>query len=101
MGDNDPTPRELLIQLQNLASQVSTLVRKVDDLTSTLGATYVPRGEWEEARKGDNRRFEEIEKDNSDQASFRRQATLAGLLFILGLLANLILSLVRIPGVGS
>lgn len=98
---SEPTPRELLIQLQNLAAQVAALVGRVDDLTRTLSDTYVPRGEYDEARKGDDRRMSEIEKDIETQAGFRRSITGGALLLLLGLIANLVVTLARIPGAGS
>lgn len=87
---NDPTPRELLIQLQNLAAQFAVLVARVDDLTRTLGSTYVPRGEYEEARKADDRRMAETEKDVETQASFRRQVAGGFLLLLAGIVLDLV-----------
>lgn len=101
MPDSEPTTRELLIQLQNLAAQVSGLVSRIDDLTRTMGTTYVSRETWTEARTADERRFRELEKDNDNQAGFRRQV-LAG--FAVGLLltlVTLVLALARVPGAGS
>lgn len=101
MAGDDPTPRELLIQLQNLTGQVTALVDRVNELTRTLGVTHVPRGEYEEARKGDRRRMDDLEKDIETQAAFRRQVAAGALVGLLLLVANIVIALGRIPGGAS
>lgn len=101
MPDNDPTPRELMIELRGALSQLDTLARRLDSLTEALAKTYVPRGEYNEARKGDDRRFAEIEGDLDKQAGFRRQVAAGFAVGFLLLLAGIVLSLARVPGVGS
>lgn len=98
---NEPTPRELLIQLQSAVAQIDSLAKRLDDLTATLASTYVPRGEYAEARNGDDRRFKELEKDMEAQAGFRRQVAAGFAVGFLLLLAGIILNLARVPGVGS
>lgn len=94
----EPTPRELLIELRAAVKQVEVLAARLDSLTDTLAKTYVPRGEYEEARKGDDRRMSEVEKDIEAQAAFRRQVAAATLVGLLLLIADII---TRVQGVGS
>lgn len=97
----DPTPRELLIQIQNLTVQVTNLAEQVSDLTRTLGSAYVPRGEYVAHREADDRRFKEIEGDVAQGAGFRRQVAAGFAVGFLLILAGVILNLARVPGVGS
>lgn len=101
MAEPEPTPRELLIQLQAAVAQIDGLARRLDSLTDTLQKTYVPKGEYAEARKGDERRFKDIESDIDVQAGFRRQVAAAFFAGFLLLLAGIVLDLARTPGVGS
>lgn len=98
MGADDPTPRELLIQLQGAVSQINALAVRLDGLTQTLSTTYLPRGEYAEAREANNRRVGEIEKDIENQAAFRRQVAAALLVGLLLLIADII---TRVQGVGT
>lgn len=101
MTTADPTPRELLLQLQSTARELDGLARRLDSLTETLAKSYVPRGEWTEARKGDSIRFENIETDIDNQAGFRRQVAAGFAVGFLLLIAGVVLTLARVPGVGS
>lgn len=101
MGADDPTPRELLIQLESAVAQINALTARLDGLTHTLASTYVPRGEYTAHREADDRRFREIEGDIATQAGFRRQVAAGFAVGFLLVLAGIILSLARVPGVGS
>jgi hypothetical protein len=96
--NGEPTPRELLIELRAAVKQVEVLAARLDSLTDTLAKTYVPRGEYEEARKGDDRRMSETEKDVENQAAFRRQVAAGALVGLLLLVADIIS---RVQGFGS
>jgi hypothetical protein len=96
----DPTPRELLIQLQAAVAQIDALTARLDGLTQTLASTYVPRGEYTAHREADDRRFKEIEGDVAAQAGFRRQVAAGFAVGFLLLLAGIVLNLARVPGVG-
>lgn len=97
----DPTPRELMLQLQHVVGQIADVTRRLDGLTDTLAKTYVPRGEYQEARKADERRFGEIEGDLEKQAGFRRQVAAGFAVGFLLMLAGVIFALARVPGAGS
>lgn len=102
MMSDDPTPRELLIQLQALAAQVASAVARIDELTRLLGTTYVPRGEYEADRRATDRRFAELEKDNENAGGFRRQVLASLAVGLVLLLISLVLSLVgAMPRAGS
>lgn len=101
MTQSDPTPRELLIQLQAVVTQINALTARLDGLTQTLASTYVPRGEYVAHREADDRRFKEIEGDNEKQSGFRRQVAAGFAVGFLLLLAGIVLQLARVPGVGS
>lgn len=98
MGADDPTPRELLIQLQGAVAQINALAVRLDGLTQTLSTTYLPRSEYDVARNGDDRRIGEIEKDIENQSAFRRQVGAALLVGLLLLIADII---TRVQGVGT
>lgn len=77
------------------------IVRRLDDvsrdlraLTATLEERYVPRREYE-------LRVGELEKDSAARQSFQRQVMAGALLLLLGMVANIIISIGRIPGAGS
>lgn len=97
---DEPTPRELLIQLQSAVAQIDALARRLDNLTATLSSSYVPRGEYVAERKGDERRFKEIEGDLEKQGAFRRQVGAGFAVGFLLLLVGIVLNLAQIPGVG-
>lgn len=76
------------------------VVRRLDDvsrdlraLTNTLEERYVPRREYE-------LRVGELEKDARDQGAFRRQVAAGFLVGLLLIVATIVLTLARIPGVG-
>lgn len=98
---DDPTPRELLLQLRNTARDLEAISRRLDSLTETLTRSYVPRGEWAEARKADDLRFGNIEQDIDAQAGFRRQVAAGFAVGFLLIIAGAVLTLARVPGVGS
>ena len=98
MTTTDPTTRELMIELRAAVSQINALAARLDALTSTLAATYVPRGEYTAHREADDRRMGEVEKDISSQAAFRRQVAAGVLIGLLLLVADIIS---RVQGVGS
>lgn len=100
-GTGEPTPRELLIQLQAAVAQINALALRLDSLTQTLATTYVPRGEYVAHREADDRRMGEIEGDLSKQEGFRRQVGAGFAVGLLLLIVGAILALARIPGVGS
>ena len=98
----DPTNRELMIQLNAVIQQLDVVSKRLDSVTETMASSYVPRGEYGEARKADDRRMSEVEKDIEAMASFRRQIAAGGLLLLLGLVANLVVAIGgRVPGGGS
>lgn len=99
MAADDPTPRELFIQQQAIVRDVAALVSRVDELARTLGATYIPRGEYGAHRESDGRRFEEIEKDLAAQAGFRRQVMASFAAGFLLLLVTIVFALAKAPGV--
>ncbi len=77
------------------------IVRRLDDvsrdlraLTATLEERYVPRREYE-------LRVGELEKDATAQGNFRRQISAGALLLLLGTVANIFISVSRLPGAGS
>lgn len=94
----DPTPRELLLQLQATARELDALGRRLDVLADNLGKSYVPRGEYEEARKGDDRRFGEVERDIENQAGFRRQVAASLIVGVLLIVAQTVVTLAVITG---
>lgn len=98
---DDPTPRELLLQLRNTARDLDALTRRLDTLADNLASTYVPRGEWTEARRADEIRFKDIEDDIDAQAGFRRQVAAGFAVGFLLIIAGAVLALARVPGVGS
>lgn len=95
----DPTTRELLIQLQAAVNQIDTLARRLDTLTQTLATTYVPRGEYEEARKGSERRLDDIEKDLDNHAGFRRQVAAGATVGLILIVVTALLAVAKFPGV--
>ncbi|WP_028654882.1 hypothetical protein [Nocardioides sp. J54] len=97
---SDPTPRELLIQLQAAVAQIDALTARLDGLTQTLASSYVPRGEYAAHREADDRRFKEVEGDLAAQAGFRRQVAAGFAVGFLLLLATVIGTLAQVPGVG-
>lgn len=97
---SEPTPRELLIQLEAAVRRLDEFGNQLNRLTETLSSTYVPRGEYLEARRGDDRRFKEIEDDLEKQASFRRQVAAGFAVGFLLILVGVLFALARIPGVG-
>ncbi|MEO5664889.1 MAG: hypothetical protein ABIR39_16590, partial [Nocardioides sp.] len=77
------------------------VVRRLDDvsrdlraLTSTLEERYVPRREYE-------LRVGELEKDAGAQGAFRRQVAAGALVGLVLIVAQIILTLARTPGVGA
>lgn len=80
---------------------MSEVVRRLDDvsrdlraLTTTLEERYVPRREYE-------LRIGELEKDARESASFRRQVAGGALVGLLLLVAQIVLTLAKTPGVGG
>jgi hypothetical protein len=75
--------RRLLAEMEaRLGERLNGLSRKIDENRDHADRTYLKKETWDESRKGDDRRFGELERDNSDQAGFRRQI-LIGILLIL------------------
>ena len=97
---DEPTPRELLIHVNNLVVQLANITQRVDDISHTLNESYVPRGEYVEARKGDERRFSELENNLNTQAGFRRQVAAGFLIGALLVVLNLVIALSRTSGIG-
>lgn len=97
---DEPTTRELLIELRALASQMHGLTTRFDGIVQTLATTYVPRGEYVAHRQADDRRFDDIEDDIDKQAGWRRQVTAGAAVGVLLLIIGVILTLAQVPGVG-
>ena len=94
----DPSPGVLFAEIRGLVRQVEALTKRLDDLGNTLASTYVPRGEYEADRRGDERRVSDIEKDIAEQAAFRRQVMASLLVGAILLVANLVIAVAGIPG---
>lgn len=74
--------------------RLDEVARRLEDVQRHLEERYVPRREYEDKING-------ITKDLDDQDSFRRQV-LGGLIVgMVLLLAQIVISLSRTPGVGS
>lgn len=84
---NEPTMFEVARRLDEVA-------RRLDMLATTLEDRYVPRREYEQ-------RVGELEKDAASRVGFQRQVTAGALLLLLGIVANIIISIGRLPGAGS
>lgn len=83
----EPTMYEVVRRLDDVS-------KRLDSVVTTLEDRYVPRREYE-------LRVGELEKDAKDQSNFRRQITAGVLLLLLGIVANIVISLAGTPGVGS
>lgn len=84
---NEPTMYEIVRRLDDVS-------RDLRALTATLEERYVPRREYE-------LRVGELEKDAAARQGFQRQVTAGALLLLLGMVANILISLGRIPGGGA
>lgn len=84
---NEPTMFEIARRLDDVS-------RDLRALTTTLEERYVPRREYE-------LRVGELEKDATSRAGFQRQVTAGALLLLLGIVANIIISIGRLPGAAS
>lgn len=74
--------------------RLDEMTRRLEEMQRHLEDRYVPRREYE-------LRVGEVEKDAAAQAAFRRQIAAGALVGLLLILANIIISLGRIPGVSS
>lgn len=83
---------ELLRRLDEITRRLDEVSRRQEDAQRTLEDRYVPRREFD-------LRVGEVEKDIANQAAFRRQITAGALVGLLLLVANIIVSVTRIPGV--
>lgn len=86
MSGQEPFPaevRRLLAEMEaRLGERLNGLSRKIDEVRKNGDETFVRKDTHEAERRGDDRRFGELERDNNDQAGFRRQM-LAGILLLL------------------
>ena len=80
--------------LGEVARRHDNVTRRLDDVVRTLEDRYVPRREFE-------LRVGEVEKDLQAQASFRRQVAAGFVVGLLLLVANIVIALIRVPGVGA
>ncbi len=63
MAEEDFTSGEMLRALQAITGTQQAMTAEIKELRAEIGRTYVPRGEWVEARKGDGRRMAAVEAD--------------------------------------
>jgi hypothetical protein len=82
----------LLWRLEQLTTAQERTAERLDDLAKSLEERYVGRREFD-------LRVGVIEADDREAAGWRRQVTAGALLLLIGLIANIILSLSRVPGV--
>lgn len=85
----------LLARLDGVVEKQADLTARLDRLTETLTSSYVPRGEYLSDRRGDDRRFTELEDDNKNAAGFRRQVAAGFVVGFLLMLMTLVLTLAR------
>ena len=83
----EPTMHEVVRRLDDVSKRLDTVVTTLED-------RYVPRREYE-------LRVGELEKDAKDQGAFRRQVAGALLVGLVLLVAQIIITLARTPGVAS
>lgn len=83
----EPTMYEIIRRLDDVS-------RDLRDLAGTLEERYVPRREYD-------LRVGELEGDARAQASFRRQVAAGALVGLVLIVAQIILTLARTPGVGA
>lgn len=88
-GENEINVALILQRIETIIDRQSDLTKRLDALSESLAATYVPRGEYEARRETLNQHIKSLEKDIEDMrqqekadVSFRRQVSLS-----LGLLA--------------
>lgn len=92
-----PTTSEMLRVMQSVIDSQKDVVSELKDLRGEIGRTYVPRGEWVEARKGDGRRMttmeqdiEDLQKSREGDQSWRRSASLTIAVAAIGWLLTII-----------
>lgn len=91
MPSDDAINVALILQrIEQIVDRQSDLTKRLDTLSESLAATYVPRGEYEARRETLNQTMRNLEKDIEDintreksDLAFRRQVSLSiGLLAI-------------------
>lgn len=102
---DDPTPRELLIELRSAVKQIEALGVRLDSMTTSLERNYVPRGEYDAKYSAAIARLDTVEREaderERDRRGFQRQVMAGALVGGLMLLANIVVGLIRIPGVAQ
>ena len=93
-----PTTAELLRRIDDIVRTQERLAGRLESLTESLSTQYLPRGEYREARKADQQRITEVEKDLSNAATFRRQVLAGVALQVIGIVVVAIAVLARVPG---
>lgn len=94
MTSPEPNIGVILARIEALTKAQENTAAQLAALVSTLEDRYVPRREFE-------LRVGEVEKDVNAQTSFRRQVAAGALVGVIVLIANLVVTLTRIPGAGA
>lgn len=98
MPDSGPTMFDILRRLDDQAKATERVVERVELLAGKLEERYMPRGEYNEARKADAQRISELEKDGESQASFRRQVVAGFLVGAALIISNIVVALTGLRG---
>lgn len=84
----------IIHRLDDVTKRLDEVARRMDERDRVLADQYVPRREYE-------LRVGELEKDNANQAAFKRQVAAGALVGLVLLVLNIVVVATRIPGAGA
>lgn len=96
-----PTLGEVVRRLDDTSRRLDDVVKRVDEQSRRMEERYVAKGEYLSDRRGDDRRFKEIEGDIEKGAAFRRQVGAGLLVAVLGFVAQAVITISVLRGGGS
>lgn len=93
-----PTLGEVIRRLDETSRRLDDVSRRVDSQAERMEERYVAKGEYLSDRRGDERRFRELESDVEKAAAFRRQVGAGLLVAILGFVAQAVITITVLRG---
>ena len=95
---DQPTLGEIIRRLDETSRRLDDVTARVEAQQQRMEDRYVAKGEYMSDRRGDERRFSEIEDDLEKASAFRRQVGAGVLIAVFGFVAQAVITITVLRG---